>query len=240
MKIKVYAINDLLIEENEDPAEEQHELETIYESPETNRGVKRPQTRVKKETNNKKPKTAAGSSSDFSEFVIVNSTPNNEAAFEEDESYDDLNQSKPLRKSWTVAQKLDIIEYAESHTNRDAARYFQMNESTVRSFRKQKATLQTMQPDRSTNRHGTAYWPLLEESLKNWVKLQKTKPKMNEIRSKALELSKSFGYENFTGSTSYIFKFMQRNGIDASSPRPRKNFKAEKPSFTVINETVQE
>lgn len=132
------------------------------------------------------------------------------------------NKSKVNRKSWPAVKKLEIIAYAEQTSNRQAARHFEINESTVRNFRKHKTQIEVMNPKQSTNRHGTVYWPKLEESLKEWVNSLPKKPKILQIQTKAIELAKSYGYEKFSGSTSYIFKFMQRNGIDSSSPKPRK------------------
>lgn len=155
--------------------------------------------------------------------VIIYETKDQSELYEPNDTQYSDGSNKISRKSWTQNQKLSIIAYAEEHGNRKAARRFGLNESSVRCFRRQKDQLQTMQPSKSTNRHGVAYWPELENNLKDWVNAQPTKPKIHEIQKEACELAKSFGYENFSGSTSYIFKFMQRNGINSSSPRPRKN-----------------
>lgn len=140
-----------------------------------------------------------------------------------DQENSDKSKCKTTRKSWPAIKKLEIIAYAERTSNRQAARHFEINESTVRNFRKHKAQIEAMNPKQSTNRHGTIYWPKLEESLKEWVSSLPKKPKIHQIQTKAIELSKLYGYEKFSGSTSYIFKFMQRNGIDSSSPKPRKS-----------------
>jgi Tc5 transposase DNA-binding domain len=121
-----------------------------------------------------------------------------------------------------------MIEYAEKHTNRHAAKHFNINESSVRCFRKQKEQLVQMKPTKMTNRHGNPHWPELEVKLKGWVDRQPKKPKINDIQSEAMKMAKSLKLTNFNGSTSYIFKFMQRHGITASSPRPRKAVKVEK------------
>lgn len=155
--------------------------------------------------------------------VVIYQTKDENELYEVNDSQYSDGRNKIPRKSWTAPQKLNIVAFAEENGNRKAARHFGLNESTVRCFRRQKDQLQTMQPSKSTNRHGVAYWPELENQLKDWVNAQATKPKIHEIQKEACELAKSFGYENFSGSTSYIFKFMQRNGINSSSPRPRKN-----------------
>jgi hypothetical protein len=140
---------------------------------------------------------------------------------------DDSKGGKKPRKSYTVEQKLKMIEYAEQNSNREAARKFCLNESTIRCFRRQKETLEGMNPNKSTNRHGTPYWPELEAKLKEWADKQATRPKMTDVKEEAIKISKSLGYENFSGSNTYIFKFMQRNNIETASPRPRKKLKLE-------------
>lgn len=197
--------------------------------------VKRELTR-KQNKKGKAKKEATNSTmiyNDANKFTILDATPiNNEsehetyAEVEESETKHEMSKSKS-RKCWTAAQKLLIIDFAEKKSNREAARHYKLNESTVRNFRKHKEMLKNMKPSRSTNRHGTAYWPDLECSLKAWVDSLLIKPKIHEIQEKAIELSKSFECENFSGSISYIYKFMQRNGINSSSPRPRKIPKVE-------------
>lgn len=159
--------------------------------------------------------------------VTISNENENESMYEIRDSLNDESKSKSSRKSWTVAQKLDIVAYAEGTSNRQAARHYNLNESTVRCFRRQKDALQTMKPTKSTNRHGVAYWPDLENHLKEWVNARETRPKIHEIQKHACQLAKTLGCENFSGSTSYIFKFMQRNNINSSSPRPRKTLKNE-------------
>lgn len=126
------------------------------------------------------------------------------------------------RKSYTVEEKLNIIKFAEENNNRTAARNFNMNESSVRCFRRQKEMLLKMNPQKKTNRKANPHWPKLEEELKDFVLDQNGTPKLKEIRQKALEIAERNGIEKFAGSNSYIFKFMQRHKISAYSPRPRK------------------
>lgn len=130
------------------------------------------------------------------------------------------------RKSYTVEEKLRIIEFAEENNNRVAARMFQINESSIRCFRRQKDTLLTMNPQKKTNRKAFPHWPQLENELKAFVldypTTQGTKPKLKDIREKAIEIATKHGISNFNGSNSYIFKFMIRNNLPSASPRPRK------------------
>lgn len=153
-----------------------------------------------------------------------------ELLLEVDEKPKKTNKSSPKnvmnRKSYTVANKLQIIEYAEEHNNRSAARFFNMNESSVRCFRRQKEVLLKMSPLKKTNRKAFPHWPKLETELKDFVinhpKAHGTKAKLKDIKEKAIEISKKHGIDNFNGSNSYIFKFMQRHQLPSASPRPRR------------------
>lgn len=102
-----------------------------------------------------------------------------------------------------------------------------MNESSVRCFRRQKEMLDQMNPKKKTNRKAFPHWPLLETELKEFVMRHPiehgTKPKLKEIRAEAIAIAAKHGIENFNGSSSYIFKFMQRHQLPSASPRPRKH-----------------
>lgn len=135
------------------------------------------------------------------------------------------------RKSYTVEEKLKIISYAEEHNNRVTAREFNINESSVRCFRRQKEMLLKMNPQKKTNRKAFPHWPKLEEELKEFVINHPikhgTKAKLKEIKQEAIEIAAKHGIEGFNGSNSYIFKFMTRHQLPSASPRPRKHKAAE-------------
>jgi CENP-B N-terminal DNA-binding domain/Tc5 transposase DNA-binding domain len=131
------------------------------------------------------------------------------------------------RKSYTVTDKLKIIAYAEENNNRQAARHFNMNESSVRCFRRQKDLLLKMCPQKKTNRRALPHWPNLEQELKQFVLNHPikhgTKAKLKDIRKEAILIAEKHGIAGFNGSNSYIFKFMQRHSLPSASPRPRKH-----------------
>lgn len=135
------------------------------------------------------------------------------------------------RKSYTVEEKLKIISYAEEHNNRVTSREFNINESSVRCFRRQKEMLLKMNPQKKTNRKAFPHWPKLEEELKEFVISHPikhgTKAKLKEIKQEAIEIAAKHGIEGFNGSNSYIFKFMTRHQLPSAMPRPRKHKAAE-------------
>lgn len=132
------------------------------------------------------------------------------------------------RKYYSAEQKLEILELAERCGNREAARRYKLNESSVRCFRRQKHELVKLQKEgKSTNRHAAPHWPKLEKELEKWVEMQKakcssSKLKIKEIREEAQKIAKRQKIPNFNGSNSYIFKFMQRHQIPSASPKPRR------------------
>lgn len=88
-------------------------------------------------------------------FTIINHVSPNKGQQSKLESSEDQKKSKAkTRKSYTLQTKLEIIDFAEKFTNREAARKYFLNESSIRCFRRQKDSLLKMNPDKSTNRKG--------------------------------------------------------------------------------------
>jgi len=145
---------------------------------------------------------------------------------------EDSSESKDTmkRRSYTVQTKLQIIQFAEDHNNREAARKYGINESSVRCFRRHKEVLLKMNPNKMTNRGALPHWPELESELKKWVEMREietgSKVSFNNIKASAKNIASKQGIADFNGSNSYIFKFMQRNQIPSASPR-RRNIKKE-------------
>lgn len=139
------------------------------------------------------------------------------------------------RKSYTPQQKLEIIKFAEIESNRSAMRKFEIDESCIRRWRVQKETIQNIFHEQQTsnrivsNRKPRICWPDLERELKDWVVENKDRGimlKPYEIKATAIEIAKNRKIDNFKGTSSFIFKFMQRN--DIASPPPKKSKKKEK------------
>lgn len=123
---------------------------------------------------------------------------------------------KKTRKAYTAGRKLDVINYAEVTGNRQAAKIFDIDESCIRKWRLQKEMLIDINRERGTKRKPNLHWAELEKALKNWVLEQMNegillKPK--EIRERSIEMAKEMNIQNFRGTSSYIFKFMERYHI---------------------------
>ena len=72
------------------------------------------------------------------------------------------------RQSYTVSDKLRIVNFAEQHGNRAAEREFGVSESNVRLWRKTKENLEKMPRLKRANRGKKAAWPELEIDLLEW------------------------------------------------------------------------
>ena len=101
------------------------------------------------------------------------------------------------RQSYTVSDKLRIIDIAEQHGNRAAERQFEVSESNVRLWRKSKENLEKMPRLRRANHGKKAAWPGLETDLLGWI----TEKRNNGLASlpslaqlKALEMAKDQKY----------------------------------------------
>ncbi|XP_070490872.1 uncharacterized protein [Chironomus tepperi] len=77
-------------------------------------------------------------------FLTFQEDQNN--AYRADSPTDYSQLDKRPKRIYTVKEKFKLIKYAEEYSNREAARKFGVNESTIRFFRKQKARLTPAKP----------------------------------------------------------------------------------------------
>ena len=66
--------------------------------------------------------------------------------YREDSPTDYSQLDKKPKRTYTLNEKLKLIKFAEEYSNREAARKFGVNESTIRFFRKQKARMNSAKP----------------------------------------------------------------------------------------------
>jgi len=129
------------------------------------------------------------------------------------------------RKSYSSGQKLEVVSFAEVTGNRQAAKIYQIDESCIRKWRGQKELLECINQERGTKRKPNLHWPELEAELRNWVNAQMDTGKLlkpSEIKAQAIQLAKERNIDNFKGTSSYIFKFMERYHIPARKPKNSK------------------
>lgn len=136
---------------------------------------------------------------------------------------------KNRRKSYSSSKKLKVVSYAEMTGNRQAAKVYSIDESCIRKWRLNKELLIEIDKERGTKRKPNLHWPKLDAELKAWVTEHMnnsgTLLKPSEIKSKSIELAKNLELSDFRGTSSYIFKFMERYKILGRQPKisTRKN-----------------
>ena len=124
------------------------------------------------------------------------------------------------RQSYTVSDKLRIIQFAEQNGNRAAEREFGVSESNVRLLHKSKENLEKMPRLKRANLGKKAAWPELEIDLLAWITEKRNNglailPSL--VRLKALELAKEEKYRipegQFKAGNHWCQCFMKRNGL---------------------------
>ena len=123
-------------------------------------------------------------------------------------------------QSYTVSDKLRIIEFAEQHGNRAAVREFGVSESNVRLWRKSKENLKKMPRLKHANRGKKAAWLELEVDLLAWITEKRNNGLailLSIVRLKALKLAKNKKYRipegHFKAGNHWCQHFMKRNGL---------------------------
>ena len=74
-----------------------------------------------------------------------------------------FSNQKVRRQSFTVAEKLRVISYAEDHGNRQAEREYGASECSVRAWRKSKAKLLAMPRNKRADRRSKPFFSDLEQ-----------------------------------------------------------------------------
>jgi len=124
------------------------------------------------------------------------------------------------RQSYTVSDKLRIVNFAEQHGNRAAEREFGVSESNVRLWRKSKENLEKMPRLKRANRGKKAAWPELEVDLLEWITEKRSNglailPSL--VRLRALDMAKNEKYGipegQFKAGNHWCQCFMKRNGL---------------------------
>ena len=78
-------------------------------------------------------------------------------------------ESKKRRNSYTCVQKLEIVQYAKIHCNREVDKVYNVNEASIREWKENKRILETLKPNTRARRGRKAHSPVLESQLKAWV-----------------------------------------------------------------------
>ncbi|GFX40213.1 HTH CENPB-type domain-containing protein [Trichonephila clavipes] len=65
--------------------------------------------------------------------------------------------------------KIKVIQFAKENGNCAAARMFDIGDSSIREWKKNEMTIINMPKKKCALRKGVPKWPILEESVANWV-----------------------------------------------------------------------
>lgn len=148
------------------------------------------------------------------------------------------------RKSYSSSEKLDVIAYAEIAGNRHAGKVYQIDESCIRKWRNQKELLIQINEERGTKRKPNLRFPEVEAELKKFV-LKKLDEgitlKPSEIKAESVRIANQLNISKFKGTSSYIFKFMERYHFPSrrsknqlSSKTPKKEEKRDESFVTEL------
>ena len=130
--------------------------------------------------------------------------------------------SKERRLFYSIAFKIEVVNYAEKHGNRAAERRFSspLTETMIREWKKQRKDIIKADKSKITLSSYAPKWPKLEEYVKNWIidhrkngTAVSTKIILIEARRLAIEMS----ITDFAGTTSSGKRFMRRNDLCMST-----------------------
>ncbi|XP_070490415.1 uncharacterized protein [Chironomus tepperi] len=144
-----------------------------------------------------------------------------------------VDEPKPLkevrtRKSYSSGEKLEVVAFAEVTGNRQAAKIFKIDESCIRKWRNQKDLLIEINQERGTRRKPNLRFPEVETRLKAHVNQKLNEGivlKPSEIKAESIRIAEELNITNFKGTSSYIFKFMERYHFPSSRSKGTKSIK---------------
>lgn len=121
-----------------------------------------------------------------------------------------------IRQSYTVREKLDVIKYAEAHGNRAAGREFNVGESSVREWRRDKASLMKLPRTNLAQRGSAAHYPEIEKQLLSWVEKRRDRGiavSTVELRMEGRRLAGLLEAKDFKGSARWAYAFLKRHNL---------------------------
>ncbi|GFW08102.1 pogo transposable element with KRAB [Trichonephila clavipes] len=123
---------------------------------------------------------------------------------------------KRKRVSYTADFKLSTVEKANEVGNREAARLFNVDESNIRLWRRNKTNFENCDRRQTADRRGKPHWPELEEEINNWILKERDDGKAVStvnIRMKARVIAREMNIVNFSGGPTWCYRFMKRSNL---------------------------
>ena len=121
--------------------------------------------------------------------------------------------ARQKRSAYRAAFKLEVVDYAETHGNRKASREFNVPETNVRDWRKQKVVLKDMNKTKKARLGRQALYPELEKELYDWIVDQRSSGYIVTSLHIRLHAQKICKDSTFEASNGWAQKFMRRHGL---------------------------
>ncbi|GFT35279.1 HTH CENPB-type domain-containing protein [Trichonephila clavipes] len=119
-------------------------------------------------------------------------------------------------KSYTADFKLNAVEKANEVGNREAVRFFNVDESNIRLWRRNKTNFKNCDRRKRADRRGKPHWPELEAEINKWILKERDDGKAVStvcIRMKARVIAREMNIVNFSGGPTWCYRFMKRNNL---------------------------
>ena len=125
------------------------------------------------------------------------------------------------KRSYTVAFKLKVVDYAEKHSKRETSQVFCIDRKRVQEWCKQKEDLAIVGKNSKTVKRlgGGGRRPLsvsIENQLVDYLRTKRTERRRvtrKAIAREAVKLHREAGNETFVASDGRLAKFMKRNKV---------------------------
>ena len=122
------------------------------------------------------------------------------------------------RRSYTAVFKLQVISYVEEHGNRAAGRKFDVDESNVRKWRRNKEDIKKMPSIKKARRGKKAQHPKLEKTLLEWVEERRLggiaiNTVHLRLQAKLIAKKMKLNQSEFKASRGWASNFMSRHNL---------------------------
>ena len=117
--------------------------------------------------------------------------------------------------AYTAAEKLAAVKYAEEHGNRAAGQEYSINEANIRTWRKQKTSLQKIPRTKQAVRGQKPAHPEIEQVILEWIRDRRKQGiavTVTEIRLQAMVVAKKRG-TTFKASVSWSYAFLRQHDL---------------------------
>ncbi|GFS87781.1 uncharacterized protein TNCV_4213881 [Trichonephila clavipes] len=109
---------------------------------------------------------------------------------------------KRKRVSYTADLELNAVDKANEVGNREAARFFNVDESNIRLWRRNKTNFENCDRRKRGDHRGKPHWPELEAEINKWILKESDDGKAVStvnIRMKARVIAHEMSIVNFSG-----------------------------------------